>query len=131
MNRILFYLVFLTLCCSCQEGSRKKVIGVSQCSEDIWRYKQNHELTIGGYASHDVEIRFASADDSDTRQIDQINDFIRQKVDLLIVAPNSAESLSPVIDKAYDSGIPVIYFDRRTYSDKYTAYMGADNYEIG
>ena len=131
MNRILFYLVFLTLCCSCQEGSRKKVIGVSQCSEDIWRYKQNHELTIGGYASHDVEIRFASADDSDTRQIDQINDFIRQKVDLLIVAPNSAESLSPVIDKAYDSGIPVIYFDRRTNSDKYTAYMGADNYEIG
>lgn len=29
------------------------------------------------------------------------------------------------------SGIPVIVFDRRTHSDKYTAYIGANNHEIG
>ena len=62
---------------------------------------------------------------------EQIESFIKKKVDLLIVAPNSAVPLSPLIDKAYDSGIPVICFDRKTSSNKYTAFMGADNYEIG
>ena len=107
------------------------LIGVSQCSEDIWRYKQNHELKIGCYAHSDVKLEIASAEDDDMKQIEQIENFIKKKVDLLIVAPNSVVPLSSVIDKAYDSGIPVIYFDRKTNSNKYTAFMGADNYEIG
>lgn len=119
------------LCVACSEGSRKWRIGVSQCSEDIWRHKQNSELVTGGYVDNAVELEFLSADDSDERQIEQVNHFIDEKVDLLIVAPNSAASLTPVIDKAYDSGIPVILFDRRTNSEKYTAYISADNYAIG
>ena len=114
--------------CSQEHGI---LIGVSQCSEDIWRYKQNHELKIGCYAHSDVTLEFASAEDDDMKQIEQIENFIKKKVDLLIVAPNSAVPLSSVIDKAYDSGIPVICFDRKTSSSKYTAFMGADNYEIG
>lgn len=116
---------------SCSEGKDKWRIGVSQCSEDIWRDKLNRELIIGGYVDERVELEFLSADDNDQRQIGQIRHFIEEKVDLLIVAPNSAERLSHVIDSAYDCGIPVILFDRKTNSDKYMAYMGADNYDIG
>lgn len=116
---------------SCSESQKKWKIGVSQCSEDIWRDKLNRELVIGGYVSDKVELDFLSADDNDQRQIEQIRHFIREKVDLLIVAPNSAERLTSVIDSAYDSGIPVILFDRKTNSDKYTAFMGADNYLVG
>ena len=90
------------------------LIGVSQCSEDIWRYKQNHELKIGCYAHSDVKLEIASAEDDDMKQIEQIENFIKKKVDLLIVAPNSVVPLSSVIDKAYESGIPVIYFDRKS-----------------
>ena len=116
---------------SCLESQKKWKIGVSQCSEDIWRDKLNRELVIGGYVSDKVELDFLSADDNDQRQIEQIRHFIREKVDLLIVAPNSAERLTSVIDSAYDCGIPVILFDRKTNSDKYTAFMGADNYLVG
>jgi ABC-type sugar transport system substrate-binding protein len=52
-------------------------------------------------------------------------------VDLLIVAPNEAAPITPVVEEAYNKGIPVIVVDRRILSDKYTAYVGADNYEIG
>ena len=130
MNRILLLLLSV-LCLSCSETEKKWRIGVSQCSEDIWRDKLNRELVIGGYVSDNVTLEFLSAEDNDQRQIEQIRHFIDKKVDLLIVAPNSAEKLTAVIDSAYDSGIPVILFDRKTNSEKYTAFMGADNYLVG
>ena len=52
-------------------------------------------------------------------------------IDLLIVAPNQVQTISPAIDRAYDQGIPVIVFERKTSSKKYTAFMGADNHEMG
>lgn len=124
-------LFFVLLMFSCSEDRKVWRIGVSQCSEDIWRHKQNGELVIGGYVDNAFELEFLSADDDDELQIEQINHFIDKKVDLLIVSPNSAALLAPAIDKAYDSGIPVILFDRRTNSDKFTAYISADNYSIG
>lgn len=57
--------------------------------------------------------------------------FIGKKVDLLIVAPNEAAAITPVVEKAYRQGIPVVVIDRKILSDKYTAFVGADNYEIG
>ena len=52
-------------------------------------------------------------------------------MDLLIVAPNEAAAITPVVEKAYRQGIPVVVIDRKILSDKYTAFVGADNYEIG
>lgn len=127
----LFTLMLLLLLVSCASKEKKWHIGVSQCSEDAWRGKLNKELIIGGYANSDMQLDIVSADDDDQKQISQIERFIADGVDLLIVSPNSANALTPVIEKAYDKGIPVIIFDRRTNSDKYTMYMGADNYEIG
>ena len=133
-NRCLSLTILLCLVLalvSCADRRAKYVIGVSQCSEDIWREKLNQELTIGAYVDDRVQLEFASADDNDRKQIEQIRHFIARKVDLLIVAPNSAENLTPVIDSAFDCGIPVVLVDRKTHSDKFAAYMGADNYEIG
>lgn len=128
---LLFFAMFLLLFTSCHESPRRYNIGVSQCSEDIWRYKQNKELLIGSYISDNVNLEFLSAGDDDQKQIEQIKYFIDKKVDLLIVAPNSAERLTQVLDSAYDQGIPVVFFDRKTNSEKYTSYMGADNYNVG
>ena len=50
---------------------------------------------------------------------------------MLVVAPNEAAPITPVVEEAFDRGIPVIVFDRKILSDKYTAYIGADNYELG
>ena len=52
-------------------------------------------------------------------------------IDLLIVAPNQVATISPAIDRAYDKGIPVIVFERKTGSQKHTAFISADNYEMG
>ena len=127
------YVVFLTLVFSaCSDNNVKKyVIGVSQCSEDIWRDKLNNELVMSTYQHDNVTLKFASANDNDRLQKQQIEQFIKEGVDLLIVSPNQIHTISSVIDKAYDAGIPVILFDRKTDSRKYTAFIGADNYEAG
>lgn len=123
--------MFLGLLASCSQDAKKYRIGVSQCSDDIWRDKQNSELKIGAYFHDNVELRFAVAYDSDERQIQQIDSLVGTGIDLLIVAPNQVSTISPAIDRAYDKGIPVIVFERKTNTNKYTAYMGADNYEMG
>ena len=124
-------LIMLCLLASCSQDVKKYRIGVSQCSDDIWRDKQNSELQIGAYFHDNVELRFAVAYDSDERQIQQIDSLVGTGIDLLIVAPNQVSTISPAIDRAYDKGIPVIVFERKTNTKKYTAYMGADNYEMG
>ena len=106
-------------------------IGISQCSADIWRDKQNAELRMGAYFHDNVELKFAAAYDSDERQVQQIDSLVNEGIDLLVVAPNQVQTISPAIDRAYDKGIPVIVFERKTSSRKYTAFISADNYEMG
>ena len=122
-------ILMLWMGCSPQKPHYK--IGVSQCSADIWREKQNAELRMGAYLQENVELRFAAAYDSDERQIEQIDSLVASGVDLLIVAPNQVATISPAIDRAFDQGIPVIVFERKTNSQKFTAFISADNYEMG
>ena len=132
MRQRFFYLfVLATVLASCSGGKVKYRIGISQCSDDIWRDKQNAELKMGAYFHDGVELKFAAAYDSDERQVQQIDSLVNNGIDLLIVAPNQVQTISPAIDRAYDKGIPVIVFERKTSSRKYTAFISADNYEMG
>ena len=115
--------------CAGEKAHNRFVVGVSQCSEDTWRDKLNEELRIAA-TYYDVDLQIKSANDDVRQQTEQINRFVEQGVDLLVVAPGQV-TISPAIDKAYEKGIPVIIFDRRTRSNKYTAYIGADNHDIG
>lgn len=132
MKKILIYIIiFSAVLAACSPTEKKYIIGVSQCSEDIWREKQNAELRMGTYFHENVELRFAAAYDSDERQVQQIDSLVATGIDLLIVAPNQVATISPAIDRAFDKGIPVIVFERKTNSQKYTAFISADNYEMG
>lgn len=124
-------LIMLLLCDSCTHKEHQFFIGVSQCSEDEWRGQMNKEIKreVLFYPGTQLEIR--TAKDNNLHQIEDIKYFIHKKVDLLIVAPNEADAITPVIEQAFDAGIPVVLVDRKIRSNKYTAYVGANNYEIG
>lgn len=127
------YLIILCslLLCSCGNKPKKYIIGVSQCSMDAWREKQNCELKTAEYLNDSIEVRLASADDDNNSQLSQINYFIDQGVSLLIVSPNQVHAISPALERAQQKGIPVILVDRKTQSKKYTAFIGCDNYLLG
>ena len=129
---ILCILLTITLILTaCNSSQPRFIIGVSQCSSDIWRNKLIDELRTANYSRDDVQLCFVSANDDDQRQIAQIDSLISIGVDLLIVSPNQVSTISPAIDRAYQKGIKVILFDRKTDSPNYTAFMGADNYAVG
>ena len=131
MKRKLLLLISAVLLLSACAGEKKSlVIGVSQCSDDIWRTKLNEELSLAARVDG-VTLRLSSADDDSQKQMAQIRSFIAEGVDLLIVSPNQSHTITPAVEEAFDAGIPVILFDRKIDSDKYTAFIGADNVEIG
>ena len=133
MKKLHSYLLaaIVALCCACTDNKPKHIIGVSQCSEDIWRSWQNSEMKMEAAFHEGIELRFTAAYDNSERQSQQIDSLVESGIDLLIVAPNQLTSVSPAIDRAFDKGIPVIVFERKTDSQKYTAFVSADNYEMG
>ena len=122
-------LLSLTLT-GCQQ-EKKWRIGVSQCSSDDWRDKMNGEIDREMLFHEDAEVEIRSADDNCRRQIDDLRYFADNGFDIIIVSPNEADSLTPVIKEIYDRGIPVIIFDRNIYGDSYTARIGADDVGLG
>ena len=89
--------------------------------------EMNRELSF----HNNYVLLYKDAEAKSETQVAQIEDLFRQHIDLLIVTPNEAKPLTPVIEKVYDAGIPVVVVDRRIDSKKYTAFIGASNYEVG
>jgi len=131
MKNILIYLSALLVSAACTTQTSGYFIGVSQCSDDEWRHKMNNEILREALFYQNVNIEIRTAKDNNKNQIEDIRYFIEKGVDLLIVAPNEAIPITPIVEEAYNKGIPVIVIDRKILSDKYTAFVGADNYEIG
>lgn len=78
-----------------------------------------------------AEVRLYSANDDSERQMAQIRQMVADGVDVLIISPNQSHTITPAVEEAYDAGLPVILFDRKVDTDKYTAFIGADNVQIG
>lgn len=114
----------------CTESKVYK-IGVSQCSQDDWRAKMNEEINREIISHDDAIVEIRSADDSSARQIEDIRYFADNGFDIIIVSPNEAASLTPVIREVYEKGMPVIIFDRNIDGESYTARIGVDDEGIG
>lgn len=127
----LFACLLLLPACSSDNGQKRWVIALSQCSEDDWRTAMNQDVLREASFHDNVEIRIKSVQDDTQQQIRDIEGFISAKVDLIIVAPKEAAPLTPVIEKAMDAGIPVILADRKINSKQYSAFVGADNFQVG
>ena len=124
-------LVACMIGCSSPTPSPQYIIGVSQCSDDAWRMRMNKEMEQELIFHPDLTLHIRQASDNSEIQCQQIDSFIAERVDLLIVSPNEAEEVKPAVSRAYDAGIPVIVADRQVSGEKWTAFIGGDNYAVG
>ncbi len=127
-------LLFLIFCFACSPGKKEKryIIGVSQClMADDWRRSMVSDMEVEALNHPEIKLSIVDAEQDNDVQVRQIREFIRKKVDLLIISPNETDPITPVAVEAYRAGIPTIILDRKIASDEYTTYIGADNYEIG
>jgi len=127
-------ILVLLLFWGCQSANQKKkrVIAFSQCiGNDAWRQTMLEEMKRELSFDPDIEFLYRDAQGNNAVQIDQIRELTKAGIDLLIVSPNEAEPLTPIVDSVFQRKIPVIVTDRKTSSGQYNAYVGADNLAIG
>lgn len=129
MYRSILYILWLAALLTAAGCTDSKVykIGVSQCSQDDWRSKMNEEINREIMFHEDAVVEIRSADDSNEKQIADIRYFADNGFDILIVSPNEAAALTPVIKEVYESGMPVVIFDRNINGDTYTARIGVND----
>ena len=129
-------LVVLAACRSSKtgggHGEKQYFVAFSQCNNaEPYRAAQNTLMTKLWAKYPDVKFVIADAGQDDNKQIAQIDTFIRQAPDLLIVAPNERAPLTAVMGRAVQAGIPVVCLERDILQPNYTTFVGADNREIG
>jgi ribose transport system substrate-binding protein len=110
-------------------------IGFSQAnSAEPWRTAMNNSMKAEAALHPEIELLpIADAQQDNARQVADVENFLTQKIDLLIISPNEAKPLTAVVQKAWKGGkgIPVIVLDRDISVPDYTLHIGADNRKIG
>lgn len=108
------------------------LIGMSQANvAEPYRQKMDDDIAAAAADIEQFEVVFADAAQDNSKQVADVENFLTQGIDLLIISPNEAAPLTEVVSRAYEEGIPVIVLDRKINGDSYTTWIGADNYEIG
>ncbi|RZK77701.1 MAG: response regulator [Pedobacter sp.] len=118
--------------CNRKVEEKEFVIGFSQCvGSDLWRKTMLEEMRMELSLHPNIKFIYADANGNSSKQVAQVNELLNSNIDLLIVSANEAKPLSAAVDQAYQLQIPVVLLDRKTFDSPYTAYVGANNYEIG
>ncbi|MCP4693272.1 MAG: extracellular solute-binding protein, partial [Desulfobacterales bacterium] len=114
-------------------AARKRlVIGFSQATTtEPWRIVFNKELRAEAARHPEIELLVRDGKDKVVKQTADVEGFIRAGVDAILISPKVAEGLTPVVNKAFDAGIPVFVLDRDLANDRYTQFIGGDNRLIG
>jgi ribose transport system substrate-binding protein len=110
----------------------KYLIGMSQANNaEPYRERMNDDIRTAAEKVPQFEVKFADAAQDNAKQVSDVENFLTQQIDLLIISPNEAAPLTAVVKKAFDAKIPVIVLDRKVEGDAYTTFIGGDNVAIG
>jgi len=77
------------------------------------------------------EIIIKDADTDPAKQTQQIEEFIKEGVDIIAIAPVDSDDLVLAIEDAVASGVPVLTFDGSVNTDKVLTHVVFDFYEDG
>jgi len=122
----------LLFCCTGKHEKSTIKIGFSQgMTTDEWRRQMNKTMQVEASLHPEVNLEIKDAGNSVQKQVQDIESLIEKGADVIIVSPIEAKPLTAVIQKSVKSGIPVLAVDRKTDSEDFTAFMGADNIEVG
>jgi simple sugar transport system substrate-binding protein/ribose transport system substrate-binding protein len=95
-----------------------------------WRVVMNSEIMEEAAKYKDIKVIFTDAAQDSQKQVKDVEKLLGYGIDLLMISPNEAEPLTPIVKEAYES-IPVIVIDRDLEGEDYTMFIGANNELIG
>lgn len=113
------------------EAERKVVAFAQDTMKNDFRKAQVLEVRDALAQHPGIAFVHSDAEGQTSLLIHQIERFIKQPVDLLVVGTNDENAVVPVVSKAMQAGIPVIILDRGISGDDYTTFINSDNIRIG
>jgi len=112
-------------------AAEKFVVGYTNLADtDVFTMSRKNAFIEAVKADPNIEIKFADANGDIQKQLDQINTFIAQKVNAIIIVPVDYDGIVPGVEAANAAGIPVIALGIQSNGGKYT-YVGSKNYDAG
>lgn len=113
-----------------QQGT--KTIGIAMPTRSSQRWISDGESVKSGVEALGYRGNLQFGDDVIENQVAQIENMITSGVSALVIASIDGESLTAVLQKAHDAGIPVIAYDRLIRNSPYVDYyVSFDNYKVG
>jgi inositol transport system substrate-binding protein len=77
-----------------------------------------------------LEVVFADADNDSQKQLEQVDNFLVQGVDCLILCPNDGASIISAVEQANERNVPVICFSQKAKGGEFY-FVGVSDYDCG
>ncbi|WP_235941609.1 ABC transporter substrate-binding protein [Paenibacillus puerhi] len=110
------------------------VLGFSQLgTESTWRLANTRSIQDAANEAG-ITLLYENAEQSQEKQFEAIRSFIKQKVDVIAIAPVIEQGWESILLEVKQAGIPVIIVDRMVEmsdSSLYVTFIGSDFYEEG
>ncbi|MEI8170874.1 MAG: substrate-binding domain-containing protein [Rhodoferax sp.] len=127
----LIFVLCLTANVAAQPAAPKVIAFAQDTLKNDFRLAQVNEVRDAVAAHPELSFVYSDAQGQTSLLIRQIEQFIAQKVDVLVLGTNDEQAVVPVVSKAYKAGIPVIVLDRGIKGQDYSTFINSDNVQIG
>lgn len=121
------------LLCGCRPTPKEQTFTVGVCIDfqDVWHDKMRDEILQEAVLHPDLQLVLKNARGDRRLQALQIDSLLRSGVDLLIIGVEDPLYIHAALEHAAQQGVPVVINSRNPKTDKYTAFVGTDNLQVG
>ena len=105
------------------DPNRKLKIGFAMATVKEERWQRDRDAFEAHCKAMNVECVITVADNNSSRQANDVDNLLTQRVDVLVIAPQEATEAAAMVEKAKAQGVPVISYDRLINSDKIDLYI--------
>jgi len=118
---------------SAGSGSDEKItIGVSMLFDDLWLTTLRDAMTAYAATQPGVELVMVDSKEDVATQLGQVENFISQKVDAIVLIPANTDAADPMTKAAQDAGIPLVYVNRLPSNlPEGVSYVGSNSIDAG
>lgn len=113
-------------------GDQTFIVGFAQDTmANDWRISQVKTLERELARYPFIDFRYTDAKGQTAQQILDVENYVMEKVDVLVTSPSDARALTPAVARAHRLSIPVVLLSRATEGDAYTIFITGNNRNIG
>jgi inositol transport system substrate-binding protein len=113
-------------------GDEKITIGVSMLFDDLWLTTLRDAMTAYAETQPDVELVMVDSKEDVATQLGQVENFISQNVDVIVLIAANTDAADPMTKAAQDAGIPLVYVNRLPSNlPEGVAYVGSNSIDAG